>query len=196
MIGIAAVALFPLTFVAVLGYAVSAVRAADGRPSQGPPAWRIRDIYGPGRWIALALFVLTAPFVVLALPLSSALAIPQLWRSQGSLLDVEAWVTAGLILALPWGILLLVLMPHAVARYATSLQARDLFDFASSLRSVRREFATWNLVIAAIVTAWAIGLACTALFCIGIVPGVFYAILVSSHATAALHPESPRSSSG
>jgi len=70
-----------------------------------------------------------------------------------------------------------------------SLRARHLFDFASSLRSVRRDFAAWNFAVAAIVTAWALGLACSALFCVGLAPGVFYAILVSAHATAALHPE-------
>jgi hypothetical protein len=39
---------------------------------------------------------------------------------------------------------------------------------------------------AAIVTGWLVGLACAGLLCIGIVPGIFYAILVSAHATAAL----------
>src|SRR5205814_5798611 len=107
----------------------------------------------------------------------------------GSLLDVEAVVTAALFLAFPWGIVLLLLMPHATARFAATHRARDLFNFAASLRSVRREFANWNLVVAAIVTAWALGVACVGLFCVGIVPGIFYAILVSAHATASLHPE-------
>jgi hypothetical protein len=54
---------------------------------------------------------------------------------------------------------------------------------------VRRDFPTWNLVIATIVTAWGIGVASAALLCIGLAPGIFYAILVSAHATASLHPE-------
>ena len=102
---------------------------------------------------------------------------------------MEAFTVAVLILALPWGIVVLLLMPHATARYAVTHRARDLFDFSSSLRSVRRDFAAWNVTVAAIVTAWAIGLACAALFCAGVVPGVFYAILVSAHATAALNTE-------
>lgn len=171
----------PLTFVLLLGYAVQAVRAGDG-----PPPWRA---YPGGHWVALALVLLTAPFVVIGFFLAGALHIAALWRSSGTLLDVESVTAAALILALPWGIVLLLVMPHATARYAVSLRARDLFDFASSLRSVRREFPQWNVTVAAIVTAWAIGLACAALFCVGVVPGVFYAILVSAHATAALNPE-------
>jgi hypothetical protein len=54
------------------------------------------------------------------------------------------------------------------------------------VRGVRRDFATWNIAAAAIVTGWAAGLACAGLLCVGLVPGVFYAILVSAHAAAAL----------
>jgi hypothetical protein len=182
-----AILFLPLTFVLVLGYAVAAVRAADEHPGQGPPAWRL---YPGGLWVALALLLLTAPFVLVGTFVSSALHIATLWQSQGTLLDVESFTAAALILALPWGIVVLLLMPHATARYAATHRARDLFDFASSLRSVRRDFAAWNVTIAAIVTAWAIGLACAALFCVGVVPGVFYAILVSANATAALGSKS------
>jgi hypothetical protein len=182
-----AILFLPLTFVLVLGYAVAAVRAADEHPEQGPPAWRL---YPGGLWVALALLLLTAPFVLVGTFVSSALHIATLWQSQGTLLDVESFTAAALILALPWGIVVLLLMPHATARYAATHRARDLFDFASSLRSVRRDFAAWNVTIAAIVTAWAIGLACAALFCVGVVPGVFYAILVSANATAALGSKS------
>ena len=179
--------LLPLGFVPVLGYAVAAVRDAG---TDGPPAWR-----RPGRLlidgasVAVAIAILTFPFAVIAFAVAPLLASPDLWRSTGTLLHVEAWAAALLGLALPWGIVLLLLMPHATARYAATGRARDLFDFASSLRSVRREFPAWNVTVAAIVTAWAIGLACAALFCVGVVPGVYYAILVSAHATAALHPE-------
>ena len=182
-----AILFLPLTFVLVLGYAVAAVRAAGERPGQGPPPWRL---YPGGNWVALALLLLTAPFVLVGLLISNALHIAALWQSNGTLLDVESFTAAVLILALPWGIVVLVLMPHATARYAATHRARDLFDFASSLRSVRRDFAAWNVTVAAIVTAWAIGLACAALFCVGVVPGVFYAILVSAHATAAVCPPS------
>jgi len=182
-----AILFLPLTFVLVLGYAVAAVRAADEHPLQGPPAWRL---YPGGPWVALALLLLTAPFVMVGIFVSSALHISGLWHSSGTLLDVESFTAAALILALPWGVVVLLLMPHATARYAATHRARDLFDFASSLRSVRRDFAAWNVTIAAIVTAWAIGLASAALFCAGVVPGVFYAILVSANATASLSAKS------
>jgi hypothetical protein len=78
-------------------------------------------------------------------------------------------------------------MPHATARFAFSGNAFDLFDLPASIKAVRHDFTTWNLAAAAIVTGWAIGLACVGLLCAGVVPGVFYAILVSAHASAALH---------
>ena len=139
--------------------------------------------------MTFAVLLLTAPFVLIGMVLSPALHIAALWHSAGTLLDVESFTAAALLLALPWGVVMLLLMPHATARYAATHRARDLFDFGSSLRGVRRDFATWNVTVAAIVTAWAIGLACAALFCVGVVPGVFYAILVSAHATAELSPQ-------
>jgi hypothetical protein len=66
------------------------------------------------------------------------------------------------------------MLPHSTARFAASGRPRDLFDFATTIRSVRQDFATWNVAIAAIVTAWALGLACVALFCVGVVPGWAY----------------------
>jgi hypothetical protein len=190
-IGMALLVLLPLTFVLVLGYAVEAVRGSELAPFEGPPSWRsIARISRYGAWMSIALAIISAPFAVAVIFLAGALHQPALWRSTGTLLDAEAGIAALLIAALPWGLLLLVLMPHATDRYAVTQRARDLFDFAASVRSVRRDFATWNLVIATIVTAWAIGISAAALFCVGLVPGVFYAILVSAHATASLHPES------
>ena len=144
--------------------------------------------------MSVALALLTAPFALLALVLFGALRQPGLWQSAGTLLDVESAAAAMLIVALPWGLLLLILMPHATDRFAMTQRARDLFDFGASVRSVRRDFAAWNLVVAAIVTAWAVGLASSALFCVGLAPGIFYAILVSAHATSSLHPEGSDSS--
>ncbi len=138
--------------------------------------------------------MITAPFALIAIPLAGALSAPGLWHSNGPLLSVEAWASAILIVAMPWGIALLLLMPHATARFASTGRLADLLDFPASLRLVRRDFATWNIAIAAIVTAWAVGLACIALLCAGAVPGIFYAILVSAHATATLHAESDHSS--
>ena len=151
-------------------------------------------LLGDGAAVLWAIAVLTLPFVIVALPLAEALHAPTLWHSTGSLLDVEAATAAALIVALPWGLAMLLLMPHAVARFAAGGSPRDLYDYGASLRSVRSDFATWNVTVAAIVTAWALGVACVALFCIGLAPGIFYAILVSAHATASLRPEDSRPS--
>jgi Protein of unknown function (DUF4013) len=194
MIGVILVLLAAIAFVPVLGYAVACVRAAGG---DGPPPWRFRGrLFIDGFWMTLTLLLLTAPFALIAVPLHGALHNPSLWHSNGTLLEWESWSTAALVVALPWGIVLLLLMPHATARYAATCRARDLLDFAASARSLRREFAAWNLAIATMVTAWAIGLACVALLCIGAVPGIFYAILVSAHAAATLHPEGESPATG
>jgi uncharacterized protein DUF4013 len=178
----------PAGAIPLLGYAVACTRDAD---AAGPPPWRLSGrLLGDGSWMLLAIAVIAAPFVLLAIPIASALHVASLWHSSGTLLDVEAGTSAALILALPWGLAMLALMPHAVARFATTGSARDLFDYPASLRGVWRGFATWNVVAAAIVTAWALGLACVALFCVGLAPGLFYAILVSAHATASLRPAS------
>lgn len=192
--GIIAIVLLPIGAIPLLGYAIECTRAAEG---DGPPAWRLSPrALGEGLAVLCAIAVVTAPFVLIAIPIASALHSPSLWHATSLLLDVESDASAALIVALPWGIAMLLLMPHAVARFAKSGSPRDLFRFVASLRSVRRDFAAWNVAVAAIVTAWALGVACIALFCAGIAPGVFYAILVSAHATASLHPEGSRPPAG
>jgi Protein of unknown function (DUF4013) len=186
--GILALVVLPLGAVPLLGYAVECTRSAR---AEVPPPWRLTGrLLRDGLAVLGAIAVIAAPFVLAGLGLSTALHSPALWHSTSPILDVEAATSAALVVALPWGVVMLLLMPHAVARFAASGSLRDLFAYAASLRGVRRDFAIWNVVIAAIVTAWAIGLACSALFCVGTIPGIFYAILVSAHATASLQPES------
>lgn len=189
------VLLLPITFVPLLGYAVAATRSASSDPSAAPPRWQISaGLLSDGFWVALAVVVITTPFVLIASPIATLVEQAHLWRvSDPTLAHLYSSLAAGFALALPWGIVLLLLMPHATARFAATGRPLDLFDFPSALRGVGRNFATWNLAAAAIVTAWAIGLACVGLLCVGIVPGVFYAILVSAHACAALnHPSRKR----
>jgi Protein of unknown function (DUF4013) len=184
------VLLLPLAFIPLLGYAVAATRAAAGLGQDGPPPWRTSArTLGDGAAVASTIALITAPFALLSIPLAGALSAPGLWHSTDPLLHVEGWTSAILILALPWGIALLLLMPHATARFASTGRLADLLDFPASLRMVRRDFGSWNIAVAAIVTAWAIGLACTSLLCAGALPGIFYAILVSAHAAATLHAE-------
>jgi hypothetical protein len=172
--------LLPLLFIPLLGYAVAATRAAE-QDSAGPPSWRIdRRLLVDGFWTAVAVLATALPFALLLNPLARAL-------EPGVHGEPYAHVIALFVLALPWGIVTLLLLPHATAAYADTGSPRDLFDVAAALRRVRGDLATWNVAVAAIVTAWAIGLACAGLLCVGVVPGAFYAILVSAHAAAALH---------
>jgi hypothetical protein len=101
-----------------------------------------------------------------------------------------------LLLALPWGFLLLLLMPHGTSRFAATGRPRLLFDFPASLGEVKRDFPAWNLAAAAIVTAWVIAVACVGLLCVGLFPGIFYAILVSAYASATLDSARAPSASG
>ncbi len=182
------VLLLPALFIPLLGYAIAATRAAEHDPHQAPPPVRISiRLLVDGFWASVVVVVTWLPFALALNPLAAALGA----HTHG---DPFAHVLALLVLALPWGILALLLLPHATAAFAASGEPRDLFNAAAALRGVRRDFMTWNVCAAAMVTAWAIGIACVGLLCVGIVPGVFYAILVGAHAAAALHREGPRPS--
>jgi hypothetical protein len=189
------VLLLPIAFIPLLGYAVSATRAAAVNPAAGLPPWVLsRRLLADGFWVALAITLVAAPFALAIGPLSKLFDNALLWHvSDTNLSRLYSVLVAIFILALPWGLVMLLLMPHAANRFALSGRPGDLLDVPATLRSVRHDFATWNLAAAAIVTAWALGVACVGLLCIGVVPGIFYAILVSAHATAALHgaPNAP-----
>jgi hypothetical protein len=161
----------------------------------GPPRWTFSfRILSDGFWTALAIALFTAPFALAFNPLADQLFSLRIWTGgDEAVSQLYAHVAAAFLLALPWGLLFLLHMPHATARFAHTARWDDLFDFAQSIRAVSRDFATWNLAAAAIVTAWALGLAAVGLLCIGLVPGVFYAILVSAHASAALHDKGANS---
>jgi Protein of unknown function (DUF4013) len=188
LVGAGLVLLLPIAFVPLLGYAVAATRSASVDPAPGLPRWALSlRLLTDGIWVALAVLLITSPFALAASPAAALIDQAHLWHVDDPAQSrLYANLAAGFALALPWGIVMLLLMPHATVRFATSGHPADLFDFPSALRGVARDFATWNLAAAAIVTAWAVGLACAGLLCVGIVPGVFYAILVSAHASAAL----------
>jgi hypothetical protein len=197
-IGVIAVLLLPLAFIPLLGYAVASTRAAAIDAKAGPPPWALSGrLVTDGFWTALGVLLVTAPFAIALNPLSGVIAQAHLWHiGDRPLSNLYANIAAGFILALPWGLLMLLLMPHATMRFATSGNPLDLFDFGAAVRGVGHDFATWNIAAAAIVTAWAIGLAGAGLLCVGVLPGVFYAILVSAHAAAALHPKAANSPTG
>ena len=189
LVGLVMVLLVPIAFIPLLGYAVAATRSASADPASGLPRWSLSArLLTDGFWIAIAVLLITAPFALALAPLERWIESAHLWHvGDPALARLYSDLAAGFILALPWGLAMLLLMPHATVRFSNSGRPIDLFDFPAAIRGVARDFATWNLAAAAIVTAWAVGLACVSLLCVGVVPGVFYAILVSAHATAALH---------
>jgi len=189
LVGLVIVILLPIGFIPLLGYAVAAARWASIDPARGLPPWGpTRRLLADGFWVALAIALVATPFALVLGPLSALVDRAHLWQvNDAGLSRLYGELAAAFILALPWGIVMLLLMPHATSRFALSGRAVDMFDFPAALRGVRRDFATWNLAAAAIVTAWALGVACIGLLCVGVVPGIFYAILVSAHATAALN---------
>jgi len=193
--GLLAVMLLPVAFIPLLGYAILATRNAELDTATGPPRWELSGrLLLDGLCTTAVVVLLTAPFVLLVNPVAGWLFDAHLLRgADAPVSQLYAHTAAGFLLALPWGLLLLIHMPHATARFAHSGRPLDLFDLPASIRAVMRDFATWNLAAAAIVTGWAIGLACVGLICVGLVPGVFYAILVSAHASAALHHQGANS---
>jgi uncharacterized protein DUF4013 len=189
IVGLVMVLLLPVAFIPLLGYAISATRAAELDAATGPPRWALsRRLLSDGFWTSLAVALFTVPFLLLLNPLATWIFDAHLWRvTDVPVSHLYANVAATFLSAMPWGLLLLIHMPHATARFAHAGRPVDLFDLPASVRSVRRDFATWNVAAAAMVTGWVIGLACVGLLCAGLVAGVFYAILVSAHASAALH---------
>lgn len=182
--GLVCVLFLPLLFVPLFGYAIAATRAAQDDAALGPPPWRWSlRLLVDGFWTALVVLATLLPFALVLNPLAGALRD----QVRG---EPYAHVVALFLLALVWGLAALLLLPHAAASFAATGRLRDLVDVGSALRGVRRDFVTWNAAAAAIVSGWALGLACAGLFCVGLVPGAFYAILVSAHAAAALQPQS------
>jgi hypothetical protein len=170
------------------------VRSSQLCPQDPPPGWRLSArLLSDGLWTALLLALLSAPFAAGFWPLEQLLfAGGTVISSQDAFIDrMYALAGAGLILALPWGLVLLLVVPANLARFAASGRAVQLFDPAGPLRVAGAGFITWNLALASIVTAWTIGLAAGGLLCVGLIPGAFYAILVSAHATARLQPAPP-----
>jgi hypothetical protein len=187
LVGIPLVVLLPLGVVPLLGYAVAVVRSAATDPQAGPPPWRpLPRLLAEGLLVALVLFLLTAPFALLTSALAPSTGLLFAGVSDPFLRSGLGLLIAAAAAALPWGILLLVLLPPATARFARSGRFADLVNVAAAVRIVRRRFPTWNLVVVAIVTAWAIGLCGLGLALVGVVPGILYAMLVSAHATASL----------
>lgn len=186
--GVLCVLLLPVAFVPLLGYAIAATRSAAADPSRPPPAWSLsRRLIGDGLAIGFLLALLSAPFALALNPLAAAFDAAHLWNVEDRALShVYAVVAALIILALPWGLLHLLVMPHATRRFAATGRLGDLFDFSATYRAIRVDFPTWNLVAAAMVTAWTLGLATVGLVCVGVLGGVFYAILVSAYACASL----------
>ncbi len=182
-IGTLVVLFLPITFIPLLGYAIAGTRCAQDDPAQPPPSWKLSaHLITDGFWTSVVLLLLSAPFVLVLNPLASLIPISPAYTH----------IAAALLLALPWGLVLLILMPHGTSRFAATRRPMDLFDFPTTVREVKRDFPAWNLVAAAIVTAWIVAVACVGLLCVGLFPCILYAILVSAHACATLHP--PRAS--
>jgi len=189
LIGVCLVALLPLSFPLVFGYAVACVRAAACDPASPPPRWRIAPrLVADGWWAALQAAVLTAPFALAAWALAGLVA--RAWRPTGdAFLDAAlAWIVAVTAAALPWGVLMLVLVPPTLASYAVTGRPADLARPRLVVSCVRARYADWNLVLVGITTVWALAVLGLAFAGVGIVPGAFYAILVSAHACSALSP--------
>lgn len=190
VVGTVLVALLPISFVVVFGYAVECIRRAAADAQAAPPAWRFRGrLLLDGVWTAAQGAVLTAPFATLAWLVAAGLG--QVWHPTGdSFVDAaEAWVLSVLVAALPWGMVMLTVLPPTLARFAVSGRPADLAALPAVVEVVRWRFPDWNAAVVAITTAWLLAAAGLALAVIGVVPGAFYAILVSSHACAALSPD-------
>lgn len=190
VIGVSLVAVLPASFPLVFGYAVACVRAAACDPAAAPPRWRVEGrLLADGAWSGLQAALLTVPFAFVAWLLAAWLG--GVWRptGDGSLDAALAWIAAVTAAALPWGLVMLVVVPPTLARFAVTGRPSSLLGLGWVLSCMRERYAQWNLVLVAVTTSWALGLVGLALMGLGVVPGAFYAILVSAHACAALAPD-------
>src|SRR5712664_823519 len=120
----------PITFIPLLGYSIEATRSAQADPTQPPPPWRLSArLITDGFWTAVVLLLLSAPFVVALNPLADAIGGAHPWHLSYAQSQVYAYVAAALLLALPWGLLLLILMPHGTSRFAATRRPGEMFDF-------------------------------------------------------------------
>jgi hypothetical protein len=185
--GLLLVAVLPISFPLVFGYAVACIRAAAGDPTAAPPDWRLSGrLLGDGALSAAQSAALTVPFALIAWWLAGALAA--VWHPFGDpLLDPAlSWIGVVTLVALPWGVAMLVVLPPTLARFAVTGRARDLASVGWVVTCVRGRYADWNFVLVAITTAWALAAVGLAVAGVGVVAGAFYAILVSAHACSAL----------
>ena len=185
--GLPLLLLFPVTFLLVFGYFVRLVRrAADD--FEAPPARLAIDarLLADGLLMTLAAVLALLPYGVATALLGGWLRSQPPFTLDPVLGSAEAVLAAGLAVLLPWGLLVIVLAPPAIAAYAGSGRPRDLFDPVAAVRLVVARFAEWNLAGVAIVTAWTLALASAGLCGIGFLAGAWYAILVSAHAIATL----------
>jgi hypothetical protein len=154
-----------------------------------PPSWRIRGrLLRDGAWSALQAAALTAPFAFAAWLLDTLVARAWHPAADAFLNAALAWIVAVTVAALPWGVLVLVVVPPTLASFAVTGRASDLARLRLVVACVRDRYADWNLVLVGITTAWALAAVGLAVVGVGILPGVFYAILVSAHACSALAP--------
>jgi uncharacterized protein DUF4013 len=189
LFGLPLLLLFPLTFVLVFGYALQATRASLADPASPPPQLRLDGrLLREGALTSALVAALTLPFAALAWMGGGAMS--NVLHATGDAFFNRAYglLAAGLLIAIPWGLLLLLLLPPNVAAYCVSGRLRDLLDPVLAFRRVSERFLDWNLATVAMVTGWLLGFAAVGLLCVGFLPGAFYAILVSAHATASLAP--------
>jgi hypothetical protein len=184
------VALLPVAFVPVFGYAVSCTRIAGQDPLQAPPPWRwSARLLTDGGWSALQAAAIIAPFALGAWWLGGALTA--VWRPTGDpfLNAGYSWTVALAVAALPAGLAILLVVPPTLARFAVTGRPGDLVALGSMVDCVRHRFTAWNLALVTITTSWALAAASLGLVVVGVIPGAFYAILTSAHACAALAPD-------
>lgn len=176
----------------VFGYAVQATRAALADPEAPPPGPHLDlRLLRDGVLTCACVLVLTLPFALLAGLAGSAMSNVLHPTSDAFYDRAYALTAAALLLALPWGLALLLLVPANLAAYVVSGRLSDLVNPVLAFQRVSARFLDWNLATVAIVTGWLLGFAALGLLCVGFLPGAFYAILVSAYATASLAPRTP-----
>ncbi len=178
------------------GYALEITRRVIRGETDVLPAW---DDWGQilvdGLMVAIITVVYALPIIILNL----CVGLPAQWIADSSAASLSARETLSVLastsvgcFSLLWAIVMSLLLPAAIARYAASSNLTDAFQFGKVFALVRDNLGTYLLTA---VMVWATGIMASLglLLCfVGVLFTAVYAELVSGHLYGQAYLEATR----
>lgn len=167
------------------GYALEITRRVIRGDATVLPPWEAwGQIFVDGLMVAIITFVYALPIIILSL----CLGVPAQWVAEGSATSISARETISIFMSsslgcfgLLWGIVMSLMVPAAIARYAVSSNLADAFQLGEVFALVRNNLGTYLLTA---VMVWATGIMAGLglLVCfVGVLFTAVYSQLVNGH---------------